>query len=304
MRSKRVRLILLSLLGLALTAPLITLNEREPVRNGKPLADWLVLLQGGTPQEKQRALEAVQGIGSNALPCLLRWLDYKPAPFREKVFLLFKDRLPFQIVSSRPFQSLSPRSAMQKQLDAMAGFWAIEEKASSAATDLERILNESYFAGKSELAALALVAIGEAGVPPLERALLNEQRPKPDIVADSIRWGNFYGKDVTVFVPTLIRCMQQTNFYFVAEAAKTLGSTHSRPDLSVPALVVGLQHPDPSVRYECATALGRFRREALNACAALDKARVDKDAQVGQAADLAIHYIQTGEDPEIFLAVP
>src|SRR5262249_55755722 len=86
----------LLLTGCALVALLIVLlwpREPEPGYQGKSLSQWLTQYQDqfhidgymDTP-ELHEAQQAVKHIGTNALPCLLKWIDYQVPPWRYQLF--------------------------------------------------------------------------------------------------------------------------------------------------------------------------------------------------------------------------
>ena len=83
----RRRRILLLLAGCALVAFVLILLwpcEREPSYQGKSLSEWLFLYVAQNGQDTPQAASAtvaVQGIGTNALPFLLEWLEYEPSVF-------------------------------------------------------------------------------------------------------------------------------------------------------------------------------------------------------------------------------
>jgi HEAT repeat protein len=289
MRSKRFTIIIFFLLALVLIASSMFTVQKEPTWQGKGLDDWLSLLLRGSREEQRRAVQAVQQIGSNAVPYLLKCIDYKPGVVRETLFRIFKGRLP---------QSLAPRDAMFMRNKAATAFCSLGERASCAAPDLERIMNDSHSLESSRLCMVALLGIGKAGIAPLERALADPRRSDREVITVSIRMSKPSGVDLAPFVPVLIRCMEETNSSFAATAARTLGSIHRNSNIAVPALINGLQHSNPRVRAESAMALGRFRREALNAVPALNRARGDSDYEVNHTATVALHYIETDEDPE------
>ncbi len=53
----------------------------EPSYNGKKLSEWVRASRFGVHTEERAAIHQM---GSNALPFLLEWMQYEPAPWREK----------------------------------------------------------------------------------------------------------------------------------------------------------------------------------------------------------------------------
>lgn len=82
-------------------------SEREPTCQGRSLHEWLdeyyadsrERMEDDTPQTE--AYFAIRAIGTNALPTLLRWVEQKPSPWRER----------FSVCSSRSSRRRSLSSA-------------------------------------------------------------------------------------------------------------------------------------------------------------------------------------------------
>jgi hypothetical protein len=83
-------------------------GEKEPEYNGKRLSEWLdiactnmssleeasAVLAGNFAEIKSKplleAVQAVRGIGTNAVPCLVRWAAIDPRPpWKEKVAAIY-----------------------------------------------------------------------------------------------------------------------------------------------------------------------------------------------------------------------
>src|SRR5271169_5495899 len=81
---KRGRRVLLILLACGLVVVLFVLvwpREREPEYKGRPLSKWIASYTAKYPDESspeyREAAEAVRQIGTNAIPCLLKWLTHE-----------------------------------------------------------------------------------------------------------------------------------------------------------------------------------------------------------------------------------
>jgi len=76
------RLLIVVAVCAALIAVIVALVPREPKYDGRTLSEWI---KGAAPRrspdpEQTRAIEAVRHIGTNALPCLIKWIGAKPPP--------------------------------------------------------------------------------------------------------------------------------------------------------------------------------------------------------------------------------
>src|SRR5437868_6767664 len=67
----------------------LTLGQREPVYQGKDLNEWLHCYDGGLdPALRKDVDEAVQRMGTNAIPVLLRRIRTTDSALREDLFAL------------------------------------------------------------------------------------------------------------------------------------------------------------------------------------------------------------------------
>ncbi len=76
-----------------------------------------------------------------------------------------------------------------------------------------------------------------------------------------------------------------------AHALITLGEIHSRPEVSVPAIVPFLRSSDPGLRQKAVFALGEFRDAAKPAWAELIQSLDDPDPWTRHAAAAALKSI-------------
>jgi hypothetical protein len=89
MRKRSTIWVLAGCASLAVLMAVLALpTQREPQYGGKKLRDWLELY--GQPfdrfKDSQEAADAVRHIGTNALPCLLRWTDYEPPGWKQMLW--------------------------------------------------------------------------------------------------------------------------------------------------------------------------------------------------------------------------
>jgi len=62
-------------------------RAREPEYGGKRLSEWVLMLPpDADPFGQTKAEVALRSIGTNAVPHLLRWIDYEPASWRLKLY--------------------------------------------------------------------------------------------------------------------------------------------------------------------------------------------------------------------------
>src|SRR5204863_2527633 len=89
MRKRRIFLIVIAVGVLACGTAPRSIDSEEPNYKGKPLSDWVLpeafragqhrrTLAGDDLQLSEEANDAIRHIGTNALPYLLKWVQYEP----------------------------------------------------------------------------------------------------------------------------------------------------------------------------------------------------------------------------------
>jgi hypothetical protein len=167
------RWIFLSALGgivlilVAAFLPLVTSEARrsDPSYQGKALSVWLRAFDSYDVQARLRAVDAVQHIGTNALPLLTAQLRDN-GPKQEHWWRAELRTLVSVVHITVPF----PRSPRR---EALTGLDALGPAAKEAAPFLENLLRENP---PDTRAALVLARLGSSGVPALTRALTNDQK--------------------------------------------------------------------------------------------------------------------------------
>ena len=62
-------------------------REREPGYGGKKLSEWLTVIGATNSSDSDRveAKDAVRRIGTNALPCLVKWVGYEQPAWKRRL---------------------------------------------------------------------------------------------------------------------------------------------------------------------------------------------------------------------------
>ena len=276
-RGWRIRLSVLACLVGAGVIALVWLRESEPSFQGTKLSEWVLSYQPGPGAPfSEGARVAIGHIGTNALPFLLRWIQYEPRAWR-KVWERFS--LPF-------FEDGSRRAE-----GAVAAFKVLGPRGSGAIPELARLMNGTNVQIGFE-AGRALGGIGKDAIPMLLDLLTN--RPVRGSVALADAWVAL-GTNATFAVPALIRELTNRDESIAAMAAGLLAietvpatnyavpipggtmwvtnwgeqrfTVHSEPDdvarQAVGFLVKAMNDPDSSVREEATNALRKIAPEVL-----------------------------------------
>ena len=151
-------------------------NVEEPRYNGQPLSYWLGLYQQYVYEyqspEAATARQAVLNVGTNALPILLRWIEYEPPAWREKLVRY----LPTRVSGNQKIRNWAGGTAKQHARLAGIGFGILKTNALPAVPTLTALMNDSSAPGKRSRAILALAAMGEPAIPTLRAALQRGSR--------------------------------------------------------------------------------------------------------------------------------
>lgn len=230
----------------------------EPMYDGKPLSFWLSRYtdENRTETSVQEADHALEAIGSNAVPTLLKLIKARDLPFEP----LCVDWLRKQHLIRIEWSSEQDKRAL-----AVYGF---------------RHLRSASRIGVPELVKIYEQAANDGSRSATERRTA---------VIESLRRIGSAAKDA---VPMLIALpLRDTNVYFRATAVDALGEIHSNPEASVPALIQCFDDPDKRLRSTVAHALGQFGADAKAAVPHLKTLLKDSDFQVQVASLNALQRI-------------
>ncbi|HEX3625277.1 MAG TPA: HEAT repeat domain-containing protein [Verrucomicrobiae bacterium] len=230
--------------------------SREPVYNGKPLHQWVSLLQdenfdtSGTPNS-MGASNAVRTIGPAAVPWLVEWTTHPGS----------------NVVETPP------------------AFRILGLQAASAIPELAEFLDHNRTNTDAEgpwvEAATAISYLGPGAIPCMLAAATNKGADQKELIQD---FGHLGTNGVSV-IPKLIAWTSDSNSDVRVGAFNALGAIAMEPETVVPLLRLALKDPDPLVRREAANSLGSFGTAAKDAQPDLIQMLSDQD---GQARDNAI----------------
>jgi hypothetical protein len=129
MKRRRLFIIISASIAAVILGFLLWPDEREPVYNGVPLSKWLERYKDGNNVE---ATQALRHIGTNALPFLLRWIQYETPGWRNFLNNL-QARLPSSMQKTRALHWLFKDKAEHRAELAAEAFGALG--ANTPATD-------------------------------------------------------------------------------------------------------------------------------------------------------------------------
>jgi len=289
MKGRRAVVAVLSALVVVMLVFLWWGSQREPRFKGKSLSAWLaedarrpVGPWGVSVTVIDTKLEAVRAMGTNALPFLVKWMQYESPPWRvrltsiaprvpKRLWFLFKDkRADRAALSLTCLQILGP-------------------DVSTAMPELVRLMKQT----NTVVANRALQVVdtaGKAGIPALLDVLTNRQAYVQIHYLEGCM--GRLGPDGHYAVPPLLNCLTNGNWGVAVVAARWLGRVRMEPEMVVPALMTCLEAPDARVRCAAVQALGEFRGFARVAEPSLVREESDLDSGIRQAATNALQMIK------------
>jgi hypothetical protein len=278
------------------------------VYQGKKLSYYLKVLFGSmvTPpktswQDSQDAARAIRKIGTNALPCLVRWTVTDEAPWEWKaVQVVAKLPQPIQRLFDRTIGGYLRRKAAEPRGRTLAwcGFLALNYYASPAVPELTRILHDAKSDAVQRAACMrALSCVGEAGLRPLMAAVadpeihrtklsslaavdLNLAMPPEYFICNMLTLGT----NAIPAVPLALAWLTNSDQNLAARSAMALGFWRVEAASVVPALANCLRAPDSASRVEVVTALGMYGGLAKAAVPELLEVLTDSDLRLRMQA--------------------
>lgn len=257
------------------------------MHRGRPLRHWVSILgvfssQGG---QLEQAVDALTRAGTNALPFLVRWIQYEPRPSRERSAHLIAPIAPQSLTERLTF----PRRERLAE-GATFAFKLIGKDATTAMPQLVSLMNNPAAPDTAERAAQALSYIGTNALPPLLAVIDNPKHPCREAAVMAVEgMHKQLGPCAEMVVPHLIPCLTDPADADVqSAAATTLGRLRSAPDLAVPALAACLTSTNDILQVEAAGALGRFGSMATGAVPVLAAALKSPDQRLSWLARNAL----------------
>ena len=201
--------------GLVLAAVVWAISrDREPTYDGRTLSKWIEL----AGRENTEAREAIRRMGTNTFPVILKWLCYKPAPWKTKVL----NRLGLGPDWVRPHflvSWLNDEQAVTRVMHAYNMLGVLQEEAAPIGPEILRL---SY--DKSDVGILALEALGVmqiTGLPHLLRAVRDRHHPHRKEAVRSLRMV-LHNPAATNAIQALFECTEDMDSEVEHEASVCL----------------------------------------------------------------------------------
>jgi HEAT repeat protein len=256
----------------------------EPRYHARSLTSWLEQCANTPLMEAERlaeAQESVRAIGApKALPRLLALI--KATDNRFSVWLTAKSEK-FGI------EFLRRPSALELQLQGIAGFEALGTNGAPAVGELTRLLNDNQFAF---VAVRCLEHIGKSAEPPLSQCLTNQDWQVRHYSVLALASAT---DDIEVYFARIKDRLKDVEPSVRFATVQAVGRQSHAPELAVPLLIPALEDPEDSVCGQAALALSGFGTNAVSAFPPLTNlVNTGRRAQV-RAALKALVAIAPGE---------
>ena len=250
---------------------------QEPLYQGKPLRVWLKGFDANQESaEYTAAHSALQQIGTNALPILIRYLQRKDPPFYDQ-WIRLKAKL----------------HLLRGEVD-YAVFWhrraaqacgALGPTAEAAFPALTEAMNDP---GAASDVGNGLSRMMPVSVPVLTNILATGNVMARSRAADNLVTAFSHPAAETMARAALMAALHDSDRGVRMSAASAFQFWNTHLDVVVPELTRALSDPDPSVRGNAATSLGNFGRAAKLAVPELLKLLRDRNSYVsGTVGDRA-----------------
>jgi len=310
-RRKKTLLILVGCGFVVATATCVFLPEDQPFCRGQSLSQWIAVYRigpdglafrrasatdgkvtGRLSAETMEADASLRQIGTNAVPCLLKWIQYQPAAWRQRLWAGVNDVLTDPDESDGTVADwLIESESEARAYDSVLAFRILGETASPAIPELKRLVIQTTNLDVASRAFNALVGV-EKDVSPFLSALLANTNTPASLRQEAAHWFGYTAcraTNATAYVPILVACLSDQNSIVAYEAAKSLGRIALEPEVCVPALADCLTNS--LVRYPAIRALAQFGSSARQALPTFQRALNDHDPLVRAAAAKAIRSI-------------
>jgi len=232
--------------GIAVALILTLWREREPRYGDRSLLEWIAITEHpdrDIDYSKKDAEEAIHHIGTNAIPFLIKCIEYRERPWQTRLSALCS-KLPEKI--AKPLSGLIEGHGAERQEIAFRGFYILGPDAKSAIPALTNLLTAQpplpdYCMG-------VLAQIGGDGLTPVIVALTNQVSRNRFAAMDALLGLDTIRPLEQIVVSALTNCLADTNRELAFYAAQILCCHNSEKDLAMKTLIDGLGSEDKKLR--------------------------------------------------------
>lgn len=226
-----------------------------PSSAGHSLHDWINIYRGPEGQmrattveqegakpnaEQVRATAAIRSMGATALPCLLKWLQYKRPAWQEKLSLLPVDRFPIT-------RSLTYQFSWEHEIDlhqsGLLGLAILGEEAKSCAPQLMELAKDSD-TSRAYRALFALSRLGKEGLTRLAQMADDPASGNQLLAIKALASVKYLGVDASAVLPVLAQLAQNPDRKISEQAVYSLCNLGIQPETTFAALTNALSRKE------------------------------------------------------------
>jgi hypothetical protein len=261
MRPRRLCwLIFIGVLVLVALIVVVVRPDGEPSYRGRSLSEWVGFLAPSVEPTAavKEAEEAIRHIGTNALPYLLKWIQYERPPWKNALNRVTGGRL------GRYDLLLEYRNDIRAR-QALEAFREVGPQACKAIPQLIRLMNDPNRSATAQRAAIAIGHMGTNARPELPRfiGLVTDTNTSPWATWLAITALGELKLEPQLVVPALTNCLLSSVNAIRFSAAQALGQFGGEARSAVPALVRALGDPYPDNQRSASNALWGIDPQAL-----------------------------------------
>jgi len=250
-RRRRFILILPAAILVCVVAWLVFVPAPEPSYKGRTLSQWIE--EYGKSQQRRGTSEPVEYFGTNALPYLLRWIQYEVPQYWTR-----PNRPLVQRLHKIKWLANSIEVKNRRAIGSLHAISQLGPRAAAAIPELGCMLQRQQLY-QSQRPLFALAAIGPEALPTLLAALTNRNldcRPALPTVLTRFRTNE-------TVVRSLVDCLKDPDLTMRINTAGALSHMQADSNLVVPALIACLADTNPLVHAHAVTGLRNYGLPAL-----------------------------------------
>jgi hypothetical protein len=241
--------------AIALVLVLALWREREPRFEDHSLLEWIAIAgprgdRDGEHTERE-ALDAVRHIGTNAIPFLIKCIEYRERPWQTHLGTLC-DKLPGRV--GERLSRLIVGHGAQRQETSFSGLYILGPDAKSAIPALTNLLTAQPPLVNYSI--IVLAQIGGDGLTPVLDILTNQASPNRFVALDALAAVDTNRPPDQRVVSALTDCLAGPNRPLACYAARILCCHNSEKELAMKTLVDALGSEDKKLRRSAVTQLG------------------------------------------------
>lgn len=281
------------------------LREKQPSYNGRTLSAWLEEYnptwqydragnRRNVPTRTEQSILAVEAIGTNAVPLLLRWAAAKDSSILNVLGTVF-EKLPERVVMFIA-PTIWSGTAGRKNMLAKSGFDILGTNAVAAVPELKRMFNNTSPGLDLEVPAFCLKCVGRAGFQVLAEAVENNQSNAQYFAASKqlaqITPGDPNTAPVAETCVRILQSNKSNNLDARCIGISILGSLALDPQRFIPIITNQFNTTNTRIRRVVVESLWKYGTNASLALPTVREALNDGDANVRAVAQSVLPFIE------------